>query len=340
MAGIVFARRGVVRQFTPVVPSRHLVITLTVLLLPRTAWAHPGRTLAPHDLWRAWTLAPAVLAGLLLSGALYAWGAHILWKRAGRGRVVAPWMAAAFAGALVALIVALISPLDAMGSVLFSAHMGQHLLLMMVAAPLMALGEPLIVTLWALPPRWRRTVGRSWLRARPLRLAWKRVSQPGVALLLHIITLWVWHLPALYERALRDERVHVLEHATFFLTALLFWWVLVRRHGRRMRAGPAIAYLFTAALQSTILGALITMSRLPWYPSHFATTQPWGLTPLEDQQLAGLLMWIPAGVVYLIPLVALLIRVLRAEAHDSHPGELIVGVQRPAAAGVSARGTP
>jgi putative membrane protein len=316
------------------VRPRYVVIALAALLVPRAAWAHPGRALAPHDLWRAWTLAPAVLAGVLLSGALYIQGVSTLWTRAGRGRVVAPWRAAAFAGALAAVFAALISPLDALGSVLFSAHMVQHLLLIMVAAPLMALGEPLVVTLWALPPRWRRTVGRSWLRARPLRIAWKGVSQPGVALLLHVLALWLWHLPLLYERALRDERVHALEHATFFLTALLFWWVLARRHGHRMGAGPAIAYLFAAALQSTILGALITMSRRPWYPSHFGTTQPWGLTPLEDQQLAGLLMWIPAGIVYLIALVPLVTRAL------SGAKSTLVEAQGSAIAGVSARGTP
>ena len=315
-------------QSSPVRPSHHVVVTLAALLVPRTAWAHPGHALAPHDLWSAWTLAPAVLAGLAIGGALYAWGVHILWRRAGHGRVVPPWRAAAFAGALAALFVALISPLDAMGSVLFSAHMVQHLLLMMVAAPLMALSEPLMVTLWALPVRWRRAVGRAWVRAHRLRSAWTMTSRPGVALLLHVLALWLWHLPLLYERALRHEVVHVLEHASFFLTALLFWWVLGRRHGHRMHTGTAIAYLFAAALQSTILGALITMSRRPWYPSHFGTTQAWGFTPLEDQQLAGLLMWIPAGIVYLIPLVALLSRVLSAAQcpPPSRRSEATVGI--------------
>jgi putative membrane protein len=295
-----------------VVPHRprRLAITLGALLLPRAAWAHPGRALAPHDLWQAWTLAPAVLAGLVVAAALYASGIHNVWRRAGQDRMLPRWRAWAFVGAIVALLVALISPVDRLGSALFSAHMLQHLLLMMVAAPLMALAEPLLATLWALPIGWRRKVGRAWLRARWVRTAWGALSVPAVAWLLHVTTLWVWHLPTLYERALRDEWVHVLEHVSFFLTALLFWWLLVRRHGRRMRMGGAVAYLFGAALQGTILGAVITMSRHPWYPSHFGTTQPWGLTPLEDQQLAGLLMWIPAGLVYLIPLVPLVTRTL------------------------------
>jgi cytochrome c oxidase assembly factor CtaG len=292
--------------------GRGLAVTLGTLLLPHVAWAHPGGALAPHDLWHTWTLAPAVTLGLTFGAASYWMGIHAIWNRAGHGRVVPRWRAAAFAGALVALVVALISPVDQLGSALFSAHMLQHLLLMMVAAPLMALAEPLLVMLWALPLRGRRAIGRAWLRARGVRTLWGALSVPSVAWLLHIGTLWVWHLPTLYERALRDERVHVLEHASFFVTALLFWWLLVRPHGHRMRMGAAVAYLFGAALQSTILGALITMSRRPWYPSHFGTTQPWGLTPLEDQQLAGLLMWIPAGVVYLIPLVPLVTRALRS----------------------------
>jgi cytochrome c oxidase assembly factor CtaG len=298
-----------------------LAVTLGMLLLPRVAWAHPGGALAPHDLWHAWTLAPAVLAGLILAAAFYWRGIHAIWKRAGHGRVVPRWRVGAFAGAQLALVGALISPVDRLGSALFSAHMLQHLLLMMVAAPLMALAEPLLVTLWALPLRWRRAVGRAWLRARRVRTLWGTLSIPSVAWLLHIGTLWVWHLPALYERALRDERVHALEHVSFFVSALLFWWLLVRPHGHRMRMGAAVAYLFGAALQSTILGALITMSRRPWYPSHFGTTQPWGLTPLEDQQLAGLLMWIPAGLVYLIPLVPLVTRALGSATLAGVPQE-------------------
>jgi putative membrane protein len=295
-------------------------MTLVALLLPRAARAHPGGALAPHDLWRAWTPAPVVLIGLLVGGALYVRGIHTLWRRGGRGRALPPWRAAAFAGALLTLFVALISPLDALGSALFSAHMVQHLLLMMVAAPLMALGEPLLVSLWALPVRWRRALARRWIRARRLRDIWRAISVPAVAWLLHVGFLWSWHLPVLYERALRSDEVHAMEHATFFLTALLFWWLLSRRHGRRMRVGGAVAYLFGAALLSTILGAAITMSRRPWYPSHFGTTQAWGLAPLEDQQLAGLLMWIPAGIVYLVPLVPLLARILSARIADSPAG--------------------
>jgi cytochrome c oxidase assembly factor CtaG len=187
--------------------------------------------------------------------------------------------------------------------------MVQHLLLMVVAAPLLVLGEPLTATLWALPADRRRAVGRWWRQAgtaRAARRAWGGLRQPLVVWLLAVAALWAWHAPRLYERALRHPGVHVLEHALFFLSSLLFWWVLAdRRARRRLGFGPAVLYLFAAGLQSTALGALITLARRPWYPSHYDTTRAWGLTPLEDQQLAGLIMWVPAGLVYLVALIAL-----------------------------------
>jgi putative membrane protein len=144
-----------------------------------------------------------------------------------------------------------------------------------------------------------------------VRATWRVLRLAPVAWTLHVAMLWAWHLPSLYEAALRSEAVHVLEHTAFFATALLFWWLLVAPHGRRLGTGAAVMYLFAAALQCTILGALITFARHPWYPSHYATTRAWGFTPLEDQQLAGLLMWIPAGLVYVAAVVPVLVAALR-----------------------------
>jgi cytochrome c oxidase assembly factor CtaG len=190
------------------------------------------------------------------------------------------------------------------GAALFSVHMVQHLLLVVVAAPLLVLGEPLTATLWALPPQARRTVGR-WGRAHAVRALWRLLRHPLTAWVLHVAALWVWHAPRLYDAAVRHPGVHVLEHATFFGTALLFWWVITdRRSRRRLGFGPAVLYIFTGGLQSTVLGALLTMARHPWYLSHYDTTRAWGLTPLEDQQLAGLIMWVPASFAYLAALVA------------------------------------
>lgn len=305
--------------------------------MPAAAFAHPGRAPEPHDLWRAWTFAPVVLLALALSAWLYGRGLHILWDRVGRRRVVAPWRAASFAASVAALFLALVSPIDAVGSALFAMHMLQHLLLIMVAAPLMALGDPLFVMLWALPIRTRKGRARWWHGARLLRGTWRVLRLAPIAWALHVIALWLWHTPALYELAMRSEPVHVAEHVTFFATALLFWWLPLEPHGRRLSAGAAILYLFLAALQSTILGALITFARRPWYPSHFGTTAAWGLSPLDDQQLAGLLMWIPAGIVYLVVLLPIVRRMLGGAAGAAR--RRAHGPADPASAELSARGT-
>jgi putative membrane protein len=305
---------------------------LAVLCLaPNRALAHPGSALAPHDLWRAWNAAPGVLVGCLVAAALYARGVRAIRRRAGT-RLVPPWRVGSFAAALLLLAAALASPLDALAGALFSAHMVQHLLLMMAAAPLLVLADPMTAMLWALPPRARRSVGAWWRRRRGLRAAWRLLSSPGSAWLLHVAALWIWHYPSLYDAAVADGAVHVLEHATFLATALLFWWVPFRAHGRRMSAGGAVLYLFVAALQGTILGAILALARHPLYAAHFGTTRPWGFTPLEDQQLAGLLMWVPAGLVYLVALVPLALGALREPRRQ--------GVRVLAMAGASARGTP
>ncbi|NUO37200.1 MAG: cytochrome c oxidase assembly protein [Gemmatimonadaceae bacterium] len=308
-----------------------LVAASTLCLLPNAAYAHPGAALEPHDLWRAWSAAPGVLLGCLVAVALYARGVRVIRRRAGT-RLVSPWRVRSFAAAIAALLIALVSPLDALAGSLFSAHMVQHLLLMMVAAPLLVLGDPMTAMLWALPPRGRRGVGLWWRRRRTLRAVWRAIASPGGAWILHVVALWIWHVPALYDRAVADGAVHVLEHLAFLGTALLFWWVPFKAHGRRVGGGTALIYLFGAVLQGTILGALLALARLPLYTAHFGTTRAWGLTPLEDQQLAGLLMWVPAGFVYLAALVPLALRVLRQP-----PGQ---GVRVLATAGVSARGTP
>jgi putative membrane protein len=260
----------------------------------------------PHDLWSAWTWSPTVLAGLAAAAYAYTRGLRALWTRAGRGRVVSGWRAASYFAGLASVFIALVSPVDAIGGALFSVHMTQHLLLIMVAAPLIVLGDPVTVTLWAFPVRWRRRIGLAFRQTGWLRAAWGALTIAPIAWSIHVVTLWLWHAPIFYEMALRSETVHEFEHATFFVTALLFWWLLFAPHGRRLSIGVKVAYLFAAMLQGTILGAVITFARHPWYVSYFGTTKAWGLTPLEDQQLAGLIMWIPAGLIYLAALLPLL----------------------------------
>lgn len=273
-------------------------------LAPHPAWAHAGQPIGPHDLWTAWSLEPGIVAALLVSGWMYARGVERMWRRSGPGGGIRRWQAACFAGGWVTLAVAMLSPLHPLGGVLFSAHMVQHELLMVLAAPLLVLGRPLVPLLWAMPMRWRRRVG-GWAKDPAVRGGWRAASGPFAAWLLHAAALWLWHLPAGYEATLRSEWMHTLQHASFLGTGLLFWWALL--HGREGRPGygAAVFYLFATAMHSGALGALLAFAPTSWYPSYQGATAAWGLTPLEDQQLAGLIMWIPAGLSYVVAGLAL-----------------------------------
>ncbi len=228
----------------------------------------------------------------------YAIGVGRLWRHAGVGQGVTRGQAAAFAAGIVTLAVALVA-LDDLSERLFAAHMAQHELLMLVAAPLVALGGPYIACLWTLPSAARRRIATA-IHHGPLSTAGAIASAPAVVWLLHAAALWVWHLPTLYDAALAHEWVHALQHGSFFGSAALFWWGLA--HGRYGRAGygAAVVYVFATAIHSGVLGALLTFAPHVWYPAYdTAASASYGMTPLEDQQLAGLLMWIPAGIVFI-----------------------------------------
>jgi putative membrane protein len=282
-----------------------LALPAAVALLATPAAAHP-EALVPQDFWRAWTLDPWVLAGIGLPAWLYGRGLRALWGRAGVGRGVRTWQARCFLAGTLALIVALVSPLDALGGTLFSAHMLQHVVLMMVAAPLLALGAPLVPWLWALPRGSRVRLG-AWAKAPVPAGLWGAASHPLGAWLLHAAAIWVWHAPVLYQATLRSEAVHVAQHLSFFGTAMLFWWTAFELSRRRRRKfGVGVLFVFTTAVHSSVLGALLTFSLVLWYPAYAPLTAAWGLTPLEDQQLGGLIMWVPAGLVYVAATLALL----------------------------------
>ena len=245
-----------------------------------------------------WSFEPVTIALLALTAILYAIG---LRSPAARQR---RWQPIAFFAGWLALIAALLSPLDSLSAILFSAHMTQHEILMVVAAPLLVLGRPLIAFLWALPARWRLRIGH-WAQSAPVSRSWSFISGPFVATILHAIALWIWHLPSWYQATLRSDFIHALQHTSFLFTATLFWWALM--HGRygRIGYGMAVVYVFVTAAHSGALGALIAFSPQVIYPIYQVTTSQWGLDAIEDQQLAGLIMWIPAGVLMTILGVAL-----------------------------------
>lgn len=282
---------------------------------------HPA---LPPDVWSSWNRDPFLILGLLLAAVLYARSIRRLWQRAGTGRGVSLWRVAAFAGGLLALVVALVSPLDATSGALFSAHMVQHVLLMLAAAPLLVIGGSPVALGWMLPrgPR----LARWWHRRRRLRPAWQRLSSPGLIWAVHLLVLWLWHLPALYEAALLDESIHVAEHLSFLAAALLYWWALL--HGRRLTFLTGALYSFSTMLLSGLLGVLFVFSESIWYPAHSLLPYGWGLTPLQDQQLAGVIMWVPAGLVYLAATLLMLGAALTRETRRNGGARAVVAPHR------------
>ena len=254
---------------------------------------------APQHLWVAWHWEPSIGLGLLLLALVYLWGVGTLWRRAGINRGVQYWQVACFLSGILTILIALLSPLDALSEVLFSAHMVQHLLLLLVAPPLFVLSRPWAALLWAFPWTVRRQLGR-WQCSRPVRYSWQIATLPPVVWVINTVVLWLWYAPALYQAAVANEVVHALEHSSFLMVATLFWWIVIYPQGGRRRYGVSLLYVFLTALQGGILGALLTFSTVLWYPVYAPLATAWGMTPLADQQLAGLIMWIPSGILYLL----------------------------------------
>ncbi|WP_170984354.1 cytochrome c oxidase assembly protein [Rhodoligotrophos defluvii] len=268
---------------------------LCLALSTDTATAHSVGS--PHSAF-AWGWTALTFALLTVSAWAYRWGLRRLWRRAGTGAGVRRWQAAVFAVGWLWTAVALLSPLDQWGEELFSVHMLQHEILMLIAAPLIILGRPAVVFLWAFSVEARRGLGRFF--AHPWWLAvWRPWTSPLGAWTTYAVVLWAWHVPFLFEAATVHDGIHTLQHVSFFGAALLFWWVFLdATHGRR-RNGMAVLANFTTAIHSSLLGALFTFAPAAFYAPYLETTAYWGLTALEDQQLGGLIMWIPGGLVHL-----------------------------------------
>ena len=258
--------------------------------------AHTGQPPAPHDLWQAWNIDPVLVTGFALIICVYARGrAH------GSRRPIDRWRTRSFVVAMLALGVALLSPLEPLSSALASAHMVQHVLLILVAAPLLAFSAPSSTLLRGSPLSVRRASGRWRRRLRLRAAAFAPLRNPAMVWLLHVATLWVWHSASAYDATLESEAVHILEHVTFVVTGVLFWRsVIGSRSAGRVSNGVGVLLVFGMSMQSVFLSALLTFASEPWYEGYAATTAAWGLEPLADQQLAGAIMWIPAGAVYVL----------------------------------------
>lgn len=277
-----------------------LALAGALLLVPGAALAHGGHVHPAEP--PGWTWDPWITAPLLLSALLFAAGWVRLRARSTTGMSVLRRRGWLFAAGWLVLAAALVSPLHEAGEQSFTAHMLEHELLMLVAAPLLVLAEPLAIMLWALPAAGRGAIGGAVAR-RPVRALWRRLTGGTAATVLQAAALWLWHMPALFDRALASEGWHVLQHLSFIVTALLFWTAMLGRHGSRatshQRRAMAALCLFATSIISGALGALMAFSESPWYRGYAALGMaPFGLTPAEDQQLAGLLMWIPGGLVH------------------------------------------
>jgi putative membrane protein len=198
-------------------------------------------------------------------------------------------------------MIALMSPLDPLSDELFSAHMIQHLILILVAAPPLVMSDFPLAFLWALPRSWSQSFAYHWNQSGTVSRLWRLTNSPLFAWSTFAIAIWLWHAPKFFDAALQHEGIHIAEHLVFLITAMLFWWILFKpTKNTHLRYGIAILYLFTTILQSSILGALMTFSSRPWYAYYANQVMPWSLTPLADQQIAGLIMWMPGGFMFTV----------------------------------------
>jgi len=295
----------------------HRLAWLALSALPVTAHGHAFTGPDAGAPILGWRIEPLVMLSMTASLVLYLIGFARLRHRSRRGRARSGMQCASFLAGWLVLAIAFVSPLDGLGAWLFSAHMVQHELLMIVAAPLLVIGRPLGVWLWAFPSGGRLRVGRA-TRPPRVRATWHALTTPAGAWALHALALWVWHVPAAFEAALQHPALHALQHASFLASALLFWWSILGRGPAHAYDGPAMLSLFTTMVHTGALGALLTLAPAPWYPAYLAPTSSLGFDPLEDQQLGGLVMWVPGGLAYLIAALATTARWLAAR-DDSPP---------------------
>ena len=278
------------------------------------------------NLLLGWRFDPVVGSGLVLAG--LAW--VLLVARVGRmhpSHPVPVRRTAAFLGGLAAIAFALLSGIERYDTTLFSVHMVQHLLLLLVAAPLLALAAPVTQLLRVASPAWRRRIV-GVLHAGPV----AALGHPVVAWVTFTLVMWVSHFSPLFDVALENDLVHEAEHAAFLGAGLLFWWPVVGADPARRRLSHPVRalYLLLQMPPSSFLGMLITFANAPLY-AHYATLgSPYGIDPLADQQLAGGIMWLAGDVVFIVAILVVVAAWMRHEERDTSAAERRVDAQRAA----------
>lgn len=269
----------------------------------------------------SWDLRIEVILILALVGILYARG---WWRfrtlrsksRGKRGQLADGWRLVAYLSGLVILGLALMSPIDVLGGQFFFMHMIQHLLLVMIVPPLLWLASPLPLALWGLPAATRHQVGGLLSRKSAFRRRLRTLTPPGISWMLFVAALLGWHDPGAYQAALKDELVHDLEHLSFFLTAMLFWWHVIGaapRVHKRLPRGARIVYALAAVPPNMFAGATIAFSGQPIYTYYAGVPRLWGLSVLDDQILGGIIMWIPGSMMYIVAALILIARWVEQE---------------------------
>ena len=288
-------------------------------LIPAVASAHDGALAESGDFWQALTVwhfdAPGVVLTLALALA-YAWGYRRLRANLPAGAVFrfSRWRPAAFATGIALMLLSLVSPVDTYSDDLFWVHMIQHVLILMLIAPLLLLGAPATLALRAASPRVRRACVVPLLNSRLLQF----FLYPPVAVLLLVAAIWIWHIPTLYDAAIDSEPLHFIEHSTFLAGGLLFWWLIIGVDASHVRPGhiARIAILIVAILQNLALGLLLTSVGEAAYDSYakLETLRDWGPSALADQRIGAGIMWVPGTMMFAL---AVLVIVYYWAEHES-----------------------
>lgn len=281
----------------PMRPLLALIAAAWLLVAPSTVAAHGGNPPAPTlpGVLLAWRFDPIAIIGLLVIAAAYLSAVRRV-NRAHPGNRQSQYRSWLFLAGLGTIGVALLSPIEAYEGSLFSVHMVQHMLLELGAAPLLLAGAPITLALRVSPPSVRRRL-LSILQSRLMHF----VSFPVVAWLLFAAVNWGWHFSVLYDQALENTALHYFQHATFLGAALLFWWPVVGADPSpwRLPHPVRILYVFLAMPQNSFLGVAISSAPLVLYPHYVTNGRDWGVSPLDDQALGGVIMWVVGDVFFL-----------------------------------------